>query len=215
MKISALLSRIATTSDRNGLFTLEVPASYRKGKLPSTATETLVFSKPGYRRFEYRDLILNPGVNALQILLEKGTGTVVRKNRSISNGRNSYQDEFLRFDGSAGAPNGDGGEIISLDIEPAVYEGGWFVCESGAKAVVRGRNLKSVEIMWYSTGTGIGFMPPGRAGPMKKVRTSLHEDTWELQLPDLGTTDFWAQAIDAKGKTVRSINLGNVYSIDD
>ena len=73
VKVMALRTGITTASDANGLFTLEVPASYRKGKTPPAATETLVFSKPGYRRFEYRDLILNPGVNSLEILLEKGT----------------------------------------------------------------------------------------------------------------------------------------------
>jgi len=47
-------------------------ASYRKGKTPPAAMETLVFSKPGYRYLEYERLVLNPGVNGLDILLERG-----------------------------------------------------------------------------------------------------------------------------------------------
>jgi hypothetical protein len=211
VKVSALRSGITTASDANGLFTVEIPASYRKGKTPPAATETLVFSTPGYRRFEYRDLILHPGVNPLEVLLEKGKGTVVRKNRSIHNG-NPGEDEFFTFKGSARpAPNGNRGEIISLEIEPSAYEGGWIMCKQpGAKAIVKGRNLKSVEISWFSTGTGIGLYPPAIAGPMKKVRTSPQGDTWELGVPDLMATDFWAHGVDANGKTVRSMNLGNV-----
>lgn len=49
VKVIALSSGVVTRSDAKGLFTLEVPASYRKGKTPPAATETLVFSKPGYR----------------------------------------------------------------------------------------------------------------------------------------------------------------------
>ena len=92
-----------------------------------------------------------------------------------------------------------------------MVEGGWIVCkQAGAKAVVKGRNLKSVEIFWYSTGTGIGLMPPAKAGPLRKVSASPDGDTWEIELPDLMATDFWAQAIDAHGNVVKSMNLGNV-----
>jgi hypothetical protein len=45
---------------------------------------------------------------------------------------------------------------------------------------------------------------------MKKVGTSPQEDTWELPLPDVMTTNFWAQATDANGKTIKSMDLGNV-----
>ncbi len=211
VKVTALRRGFTTTSDANGLFTLEVPASYRKGKTPPTAIETLVFSKPGYRRFEYRDLILNPGVIPLEVLLEKGTGTVVRRNRSIHNG-GTTEDEVFTFAGRARqAPNGNRGEIISLDIEPSVYEGGWIMCKQrGAKAVVKGRHLKSVEILWYPTGTGVGLLGPASAGLMKRVRTSPPGDTWEIEVPDVMATNFWAQGIDVNGKTVRSMDLGNV-----
>lgn len=53
-------------------------------------------------------------------------------------------------------------------------------------------------------------MGPGSAGQMNKVRTSQQDDTWELPLPDVMTTNFWAQAIDTNGKTIRSMDLGNV-----
>jgi len=211
VKVAALRSGITATSDANGLFTLEIPASYRKGKTPPTAIETLVFSKPEYCRYEYHDLVLNPGLIPLVIYLEKGAGTVVHKNLSRSNGA-TPNDEFLTFQGSSQEAQGrNRGEIISLYIEPSVVEGGWIVCkQAGAKAVVKGRNLKSVEIFWYSTGTGIGLMPPAKAGPLRKVSASPDGDTWEIELPDLMATDFWAQGIDAHGNVVKSMNLGNV-----
>jgi hypothetical protein len=45
---------------------------------------------------------------------------------------------------------------------------------------------------------------------MTKVNTSPMGDTWEIELPDLMTTDFWAPGIDAHGDVVKSMNLGNV-----
>jgi len=85
VKVTALTGGVVTRSDAKGLFTLEVPASYRKGKTPPAAMENAGFSKPGYRYLEYERLVLNPGVNGLDILLEKGPGTVVRKNGSVNN----------------------------------------------------------------------------------------------------------------------------------
>jgi hypothetical protein len=206
VKVRALRSGITAISDANGLFTLEVPASYRKGKPPSIATETLVFSKSAYRSLEYRDLVLDPGVNRLSIRLERGTGTVVRRNRSISNGE---YDSFTFAGKARELPDGYAGEIVSFEIEPSIYNG-WTLGERGAKVILKGRNLRSVEVFFYSTGTGIGEMGPGSAGQMNKVRTSQQEDTWELPLPDVMTTNFWAQAIDANGKTIKSMDLGNV-----
>jgi hypothetical protein len=206
VRVRALRSGITTISDANGLFTLEVPASHRKGKSPSIATETLVFSKSGYRTLEYRDLVLNPDVNRLSIRLEKGTGTVVRRNRSITNGE---YDSFTFAGEARELPDGYAGEIVSFEIEPSIYNG-WTLGQRGAKVILKGRNLRSVEVFFYSTGTGIGEMGPGSAGKMKKVRTSPQEDTWELPLPDVMTTNFWAQAIDANGKTIKSMDLGNV-----
>lgn len=208
VQVRALLRGISATSDENGLFTLEVPASYRKGKAPSVSVETLIFSKPGYQTLQYRDVVLNPGVAPLEIVLEKGTGTEVRRNLSLSN---NGQDEVFTFKRSARrVPEGYSGEIFSFEIEPPTYDGGWNLCQSGAKAVLRGRNLKSVEIFFYSTGTGIGETGPASAGQMNKVRTSPQQEIWELSVPDILATNFWAQAIDTNGKTIKSIDLGPV-----
>jgi hypothetical protein len=207
VQVRALRSGIATTSDANGLFTLEVPASYRKGKPPLIATETLIFSKPGYRTLEYRDLVLNPDVNPLSIRLEKGTGTVVRRNRSLSNGE---YDSFTFAGKARELPDGYAGQIDSFEIEPSIYDGGWTLAQRGAKVLLKGRKLKSVEILSYPTGTGLGEAGPYSVGQMKKLRTSPQEDTWELPLPDVMTTSFWAQAIDTNGKTIKSMDLGNV-----
>jgi hypothetical protein len=206
VRARALRSGITTISDANGLFTLEVPASYRKGKSPSIAIETLVFSKSGYRTLEYRDLVLNPDVNRLSIRVEKGTGTVVRRNRSLTNGE---YDSFAFAGEARELPDGYAGEVVSFEIEPSIYNG-WTLGQRGAKVMLEGRNLRSVEVFFYSTGTGIGEMGPGSAGQMKKVGTSPQEDTWELPLPDVMTTNFWAQATDANGKTIKSMDLGNV-----
>jgi hypothetical protein len=210
VKVTALRSRVVTSSDAKGLFTLEVAASWRKGKTPPQATETLLFSKPGYRQLRYESLVLNPGVNGLDVILEKGTGTAVRRNGSVHN--SWANDEFFTSEeNTPGGLTGPRGEIFSLDIRPSIYEGGWILCKQrGAKAVVRGLNLKSVDIFWYSTGTGMGLMDPAKAGPMRKVSSSPQGDTWELELPDLMTTNFWAQGVDTSGNTVKSMDLGNV-----
>jgi len=211
VKVAALRSGITSTSGTDGLLTLDIPASYRKGKTPPTALETLVFSKPGYWRYEYHNLVLNPGSIPLEIYLEKGTGTVVHKNLSRSNGATANDESLPLQESNPEALARNRGEIISLNIDPSVVEGGWIMCkQAGARAVVKGRNLKSVEIFWYSTGTGVGLMPPAKAGPLTKVNTSPDGDIWEIDLPDLMATDFWAEGIDAYGNIVKSMNLGNV-----
>ena len=207
--ITALHSGITTHTDENGLFTLDIPARYWKGVSPPGALETLVFSKPGYRRFEYRNVILYPELNLLDIYLEKGNGIVVRK----SGGRGGMtRDTFFELTaGEREKPAPQKGHILSLKIEPATYEGGWIVCTAEhAKAIVKARNVKSLDIFWYSTGTGIGEMPPAKAGPMKKVSSSPAGDTWEIEMPDLMATNFWAQGTDANGDVVKSMDLGNV-----
>jgi hypothetical protein len=122
-----------------------VRASYRKGKPPSIATETLVFSKSAYRSLENRDLVLNPGVNRLSIRLERGTGTVVRRNRSISNGE---YDSFTFAGKARELPDGYAGEIVSFEIEPSIYNG-WTLGQRGAKVILKGRNLRSVEVFLF------------------------------------------------------------------
>lgn len=207
--ITARHSGTTTNTDENGLFTLDIPAQYWKGVSPPGAMDTLVISKAGYKRYEYRNLILFPGLKWLDIYLEEGNGKVVREN----GGRGGMtRDEFFELKaGQREKPDPKKGQILSLTIEPATYEGGWIVCTAErAKAIVKTRNLKSVDIFWYSTGTGIGLMPPAKAGPMEKVSTSAEADTWEIEMPDLMATNFWAQGTDATGKVVKSMDLGNV-----
>jgi hypothetical protein len=143
----------------------------------------------------------------LSIRLEKGTGTVVRRNRSLSNGE---YDSFTFAGKARELPDGYAGQIDSFEIEPSIYDGGWTLAQRGAKVLLKGRKLKSVEILSYPTGTGLGEAGPYSVGQMKKLRTSPQEDTWELPLPDVMTTSFWAQAIDTNGKTIKSMDLGNV-----
>jgi hypothetical protein len=45
---------------------------------------------------------------------------------------------------------------------------------------------------------------------MRKVSSSGGEDTWEIEMPDLMATNFWAQGIDGDGKVVKSMDLGGV-----
>ena len=210
VEIEAVRSGITTTSDADGLFTMEIPASYRKGKSPSLATETLVFSKRGYQTLEYRQLILQPDLNPLEILLQTGTGSLVRRNRSLSNRGNQFEDEFFECKGTAcQIRDGYAGEIASLEIVPSTFEWGWISYKTGAKAIVKARNVRTVEILYFPTGTGI--TSSSTEGEMTKVQSSPREDTWELELSDnILSTSFWAQGIDIKGKTVTSIDLGNV-----
>jgi len=211
--VTALPSGITTTSDANGLFTLEVPASYRKGKFPTMATQTLVFSKAGYKTFQYRQLVLQPGVVHMDVFLPKGSGTLVRTNGSMHPG-NPYEDEFAAYPGKAPEhPPAGRGEIISFEIVPYTYDGGWINinCRKGAtaaKAVLKARNLKEASIGWIPTGTEMEDY--GQSIPMKKVDTAPDGDTWEATLSDIGSTNFVVGGTDKRGKAVRTIDLGNV-----
>ena len=207
VQIRSLRSNITAESDANGLFTLKIPASYRNGKPPSLATETLVFSKAGYQTVEYRDLVLNPGVMGLSFVLKQGTGTEVHRNLSIRNGEN----EVFSFKGAARqVPEGVVGEILSFQIVPSAFSAGWTMCGREAKAILKGRKLKSVDIFLYSTGTGLGEDGPYLVGQMIRVGSSPQEDTWELPIGNLMTTNFWAQATDENGKLIKSLDLCNV-----
>jgi hypothetical protein len=111
----------------------------------------------------------------------------------------------------ANSPDRKSPKIHSFYIEPSVMEGGWVIIkERGAKAIVRARGLTSVKIYFYSTGTGIGEMPPGEIGPLKKVATSPDGDTWEIAVPDVMVTNFWCEGSDAHGRHVKGPDLGNV-----
>jgi hypothetical protein len=209
VEIKAVHSGITTRSDSDGLFTIEIPASFRLGKSPSLATETLVFVKPGYETLEYRQLVLQPGLTTLEVLLQKRAGALIRINRSLTNRGNPLEDEYIESPGRAlHIPEGYPGKIISLEVSPSTYDG-WTLFKKGAKAIVKSHNLANLEIFWVPTGTGVTSSVAG--GKMKKVRSSPQEDTWELQLSDeIMSTSFWAQGTDKEHATVRSIDLGNV-----
>lgn len=209
VKITALPSGITTTSDGNGLFTLEIPASYRKGKPPWMATQTLVFSEPGYKTLEYRQLVLHPGLRPLAIFLPKGTGTLVRTNGSIHPG-NPYDDKFAVYSGNAPKhPPAGRGEIISFEITPPIsYDGTWIHCDEGTSAVLKARNLTQAYIGWTPTGTNMAGN--GQSLSMKKVATSPDGDTWEVELPNVMSTNFAAGGTDKDGKNVSTMDIGNV-----
>jgi hypothetical protein len=152
-------------------------------------------------------LILNPGANDISIALEKGSGRMIIRNLDLRNGAS----ELLILPPGGSPPNA--GEITSFEIAPATVDGGWIMCQSPAKAILKGRNLKAVEVFWFPTGTGIE--KPVAAGAMKKVRASAQQDTWELPLSDVMSTSFWAQATDVNGGVIKSIDLGNVgFALD-
>ena len=93
---------------------------------------------------------------------------------------------------------------------PSTFRGGWTTCGRNAKAILKGRKLKSVDIFLYPTGTGLGENGPYLVGHMTRMQSSPQGDTWELPIGNLMTTNFWAQAIDENGKTIKSIDLANV-----
>lgn len=210
VKVTALPSGITTTSDANGLFTLEIPARYRKGEFPSKATQTLVFSKPGYKTFEYRQLVLNPGVVPLEVFLSKSRGTLVRVNESIRNSGNPWEDEFAAYAGKAPErPPAGRGEIISFEITPPItYDGTWITCDEGTSAVLKARNLTQATISWTPTGTQMAGHDVSQS--MKKVSTSPDGDTWEAELSQVMSTNFVVSGSGKDGKSVRTMDIGNV-----
>jgi hypothetical protein len=72
-----------------------------------------------------------------------------------------------------------------------------------------GKDIKSVEVRYYPTGTGV--TESSRLGDMNKVSQSVNGDTWELKLPTfILATNFWAEATDLKGQKIKSTDLGSV-----
>lgn len=136
----------------------------------------------------------------------------MRKNMTITNAENYFKDEFMEFRrGAHESPKSS--QIISLEIIPSVYEGGWIVYGRNAKAVVHARNMKAIVISWTPTGTGV--TTPITEGKMNKVKHSSDGDVWELEPSDqIMSTSFEADGTDTKHRSVRSIDLGNV-GLDD
>src|SRR3989338_10916869 len=78
-------------------------------------------------------------------------------------------------------PRNQEGAILSFAIEPSAQAQGWIMYRDNAKAVLKAKNLKSAEVRYFSTGTGI--TESSLAGKMNKVSESPDGDIWELKLP--------------------------------
>ena len=104
-------------------------------------------------------------------------------------------------------------EKISFSIRPSENKDGWLTYADGAKAILEGENLSSVEIRYMPTGTGMGEeYPDGYA--MGKA-TQIGSTTWELLLPEsILATNFWAVAKDSSGKILKSNDLGKVIYVE-
>lgn len=101
------------------------------------------------------------------------------------------------------------GVIESFSLSPSRKDGGWLIYRGGAKAVLRGENLLSAEIRYFSTGTGMGDeFPKGKVlGAMSKINGT----TWEFFLPQFFlATHFWVEAVVVAGNRVKGPDLGNV-----
>ncbi len=92
-----------------------------------------------------------------------------------------------------------------FSIQPSVEKDGWLTYQNGAKVILVADNLKSAEVRYHPTGTGI--TQSTLAGKMSKVSTNR----WELKLPaSIMSTNFWAETVDVSGKKGKTIDLGNV-----
>ena len=111
------------------------------------------------------------------------------------------------------------GVEILFTIEPSHKVNGWtaYDYKKGAVAKIVGKNLKSVEIYQFPTGTGIGEEHPGGILVGKAISLSSQKDAWALQMPEgLGTTNFWIKIELQDGKKIdglyeEGLDLGNVY----
>lgn len=99
--------------------------------------------------------------------------------------------------------------ILSFTIEPSTKVEGWIMYRDGTKAILKGKDLKSAEVKFFSTGTGI--TESSLAGKMNKVSESPEGDIWELKLqPYILATNFWAEAENLMGQKIKSTDLGSV-----
>ena len=106
-------------------------------------------------------------------------------------------------------PQNQEGVILSFMVEPSTQTQGWIMYRDGTKAVLKAKNLKSAEVRYFSTGTGI--TESSLAGKMNKISESSNGDTWEAILPlSILATSFWAEAEDLAGRKIKSADLGNV-----
>lgn len=100
-------------------------------------------------------------------------------------------------------------EEVLFSIRPSENKNGWLTYVGGAKAILEGENLSSVEIRYMPTGTGMGEEYPD--GYVMGRAAQVGSTTWELLLPEsLLTTNVWAVAKDNSGKILKSNDLGKV-----
>lgn len=110
---------------------------------------------------------------------------------------------------SNGEESNQRGTILSFSVEPSTKVQGWVMYRDGAKAILKGKNIKSAEVRFYPTGTGI--TESSSAGKMQKISESAEGDIWEVKLPTLIlATNFWVEAEGLDGKKIKSTDLGNV-----
>jgi hypothetical protein len=84
----------------------------------------------------------------------------------------------------------------------------WIYCDEGTSAVLKARNLTQATISWTPTGTQMAGHDVSQS--MKKVNTSPDGDTWDAELPDVMSTNFVVEGIGKDGKSVRTMDIGNV-----
>lgn len=130
-----------------------------------------------------------------------GYYVAIRNTGSLVNTQSQNNDEV---------PQNQKGVVLYFSIEPSIKaQGGWIMYRNGAKAVLKGKNLKSAEVRYFSTGTSITESSLG--GRMIKISESQDGDTWEVKLPTfILATDFWVEAEDLEGGKIKSLGLGNV-----
>ncbi|MBI1974345.1 MAG: hypothetical protein HYS51_00590 [Candidatus Zambryskibacteria bacterium] len=99
--------------------------------------------------------------------------------------------------------------VTSFSIEPSYKFEGWTMYNPGAKAVLVAKNIKSAEVRYYPTGTGI--TESVSAGKMTKVKESTYDNIWELKLPiTILATNLWAEIEYLSGNKTKTSDLGNV-----
>ncbi|GEM_PF-4072757 len=102
-------------------------------------------------------------------------------------------------------------QITSLSIEPSHKEGGWLMYSDGAKVIVKGSDLQTIEIRYLPTGSGMTQEYP--QGKLLGTPTSLSsiQGTWVMPMPkNIMATNIWVQGKDANGNLIKGPDLGNV-----
>lgn len=109
--------------------------------------------------------------------------------------------------------NSNKGAIISFAVNPCRQEQYSCVYSYGARAVLIAKNLTSA-VMKSSGVSGSGAVPFDEVvGNMKKVSESVSGDRWEgvVRTGLQGTDDFYIEAKDSQGNTLKSAKLHLQY----